>query len=132
MIASIEAAMAYFLAMFAAGWVFGPLRELVFLPLTGNPLLALVIEAPLMITAMTFAAPMAARWRRVPTTPVARFSMGLVALVLLLLAEDVTSRLLRDASLLAVLRGHSLGVQAVEAVLYAAFVAMPWLRRLDG
>jgi hypothetical protein len=88
----------YFLLIFALGWILGPIRELWAVPRFGR-VPALLIEAVIMLIAMT----VAARWVilrfNVPQTLGPTVLMGLVALGILLPAEIAGVLWVRGSSL---------------------------------
>ena len=123
---SVGAGGLYFALVYAAGFVLGPLRELVVVPSTGRPL-AVLVEAPLMVAAMI----LAARWsvRRFAVGPElrSRLVMGLVGLVLLLAAEAVMSSVVRGWAFGQWL-GHFATTEGLISLgLFLLFAAMPML-----
>jgi hypothetical protein len=90
----IRAGTLYFALVFAIGFVFGTVRQLLLVPYLGE-LGGVAVEAPLMVAASY----LVARWvigrlavaREVPQ----RLQMGLAALTLLLATEAVLSQVLR-------------------------------------
>ena len=80
----IKASFLYWVLAFAAGWVFGPLRELFVVPRFGRTA-GILLEVPLMTLAMIVAARWTLRWLSVPSG--AAPWMGLGALSLLCAAE---------------------------------------------
>src|SRR6185369_1562849 len=93
-VSSLKAGALYFIVVFAAGWVFGPVCQLLVVPRVGEAI-GVLLEAPLMLLAMI----LAARWtmRRLAVSPslVTRAAAGLVALGLLIVAELAGARWLR-------------------------------------
>ena len=88
----------YFLLAFAVGFALGAVRELVVAPHVSSDL-ALVLETPFMAVMVWLAAGFAVRRLCVPGGP-SRLQMGLLALVLLLGAEELLTRARRGGSLL--------------------------------
>ena len=87
---TLRAGFFYFLVVFAIGFVFGTIRVLLAEPIIGE-LMAVVIEVPLMLLAAWFVcARLVTRFQVAPDTA-DRFTMGAVALALLLAAELVLS-----------------------------------------
>jgi hypothetical protein len=84
--ASLKLAALYFAITFAVGFVLGPLRIFVLTPRVG-PVIAVLIEAPFMLSAAYFIA----RWvlrRFAPAAPTyQRLSFGIIAFGMLLTAE---------------------------------------------
>ena len=125
---AILAGVFYALLLFALGFVFGPIREFLLAPRLG-PVVATLIEAVPMIAAMAWLAPRLARGMELPPRSRARIAMGLVALLLVLLAEVSLSRLMRGIGPAAWLAHYATAPGVVGAAILAAFAAMPWLRR---
>jgi hypothetical protein len=123
--AVLKAALAYFLLLFALGWVLGPIRELVLVPRFGRAA-GLLIEAPVMLVAMVFAARWCVRRFAVPAGFVARAGMGGLALALVLAAELAGTRLVRGLSL-AEWAATFQGVGMVAALLFFLLALMPLL-----
>jgi hypothetical protein len=92
----MTAALLYFLIAYAAGFAFGIVREFFVTPYLDLSL-ALVIEQPFMI-AVSFLAARFVMERGALRAPVDGLIVGLAALVLLLIAENVMSHVLRGIS----------------------------------
>jgi hypothetical protein len=122
----VKAGVVYFLLVFAAGWVCGPLRELVVVPRFGRTT-GLLVEAPLMLIAMVFAARWTLRRFAVPAAIAARAAVGLIALALLLLVEAASLPLVRGVSVADYIAGHDLAAGLITLILFALFAAMPAL-----
>lgn len=122
----VKTAVLYFLLVFAAGWVLGPLRELVLMPRFGRTV-GLLAEAPLMLIAMVFAARWSLRRPEVPATMGARVTVGLIALALLLAVEAASVRWVRGVGVAEYVTGHDLTDGAITLALFALFAAMPIL-----
>jgi hypothetical protein len=127
---ALKAGALYFALAFVAGWVLGPIRELLVIP-RSNRLSGYLFEAPLMLIVIV----LAARWvvRRVAVSGFrARASVGLVALGLLLLAELGTTRWLRGLTLSNYLASFDSLPGVISLALFLLFAAMPVLvGRLD-
>jgi len=123
---ALQAGALYFALVFGAGWILGPLRELWVVPRLGRTA-SVLLEAPLMLGAMTAAA----RWtvRRLAVSPAleTRAAMGLVALGLLLVAEVAGMRWLRGLSIADYLAGFRSVVGGITLLLFLLFAAMPAL-----
>lgn len=89
----------YFLVAFTAGFMFGAFRELVVAPLVTLDL-AIVLETPVMAVVVWLAAGFSIRRLGVPGNLASRLPMGLLALGLLLGAEELLTRVMRGGSLL--------------------------------
>jgi hypothetical protein len=125
---TVAAGCFWFAAVFALGFLLGPIRMLVLEPALG-PAGAVAVEAVPMLAAMALLAPRIARLFEVPAEPRPRLLMGLTGLALTVAAET---------ALVALLRGRGLGfwqerVATPEGWIYlgllAAFALMPLLRR---
>jgi hypothetical protein len=122
---ALKAGALYFALAFAAGWVFGPIRELWVIPRFGRTV-GYLFEAPLMLIVMVGAA----RWvvrrfavRRLSGTA----AVGVVALGLLVTAEVSATRWLRGLSLSEYVAGFRSIPGAISLVLFLLFAAMPML-----
>ena len=82
----LKAGTLYFLLVFAAGFLLGPIRELWAVPRFG-PRTAELMEMPIMLLAIIFSACWIMRRLAVPRRPLIRLSVGATALGLLLVAE---------------------------------------------
>lgn len=89
----------YFLIAFTAGFALGAVRELVIAPRVTSDL-AIVLETPVMAVVAWFAAGFSIRRLAVPDDLGSRLPMGLLALALLLGAEELLTQALRGGSLL--------------------------------
>lgn len=83
---SLRAGCVYFLAVFAAGWVFAPIRE-TFIFMGGDPLTGVLFEAPAMLLTMYLASAWIARSFHVRPRLADRLAMGGPAMVLALVAD---------------------------------------------
>lgn len=118
----------YFLLVFLAGWMLGPIRVLLLAPRFG-PTIAVLMEAPLMLAAMIVAARWVIRRRQVPVDPGPRLRMGLAALGLLAVAEIAGAALVRGIPLREYLAGIGTPAGQVALLLFLLFAAMPLLVR---
>ncbi len=123
---SIKAGALYFILVFAAGWIIGPIRVLLIAPRIGA-LGAVLIEAPIMAAAAAAAARWVVRRLGVPAAFRARASMSAVALLLLLAGEFAFAAPLRGQSLGQYASGFSTPAGYVSLALFALFGAMPLL-----
>ena len=92
-----EAAALYFAIVFAAGFVLGPVRELWAVPRFGQRV-AELIEEPIMLVAVVFAARRTVRRFRVSLGTTKSLGIGLIALGFLLGAELLVVLELRSLS----------------------------------
>jgi hypothetical protein len=95
---SLKAGVTYFLLVFVAGWILGPIRVLWVAPRFG-PLIAILLEAVVMVIVMIMAARLAIRRFGVATSLAATISMGLIAFGLLIPAEIIGVVWIRTFSL---------------------------------
>ena len=121
-----RAALAYFAAVFAVGFVLGIGRELVVRPQLGA-LAAILVEAPVMLVACWAAA----RWavRRFGIGLAVRGRMGLLAFGLLMAAELAGSMGLRGMAPGEWLAHFATPPGLLSLVLFALFGAMPRIVR---
>jgi hypothetical protein len=124
----INAALAYFVTVFALGFALGALRVLVIIPRIGETA-AVLLELPVMLAASWVAAGWCVRYFAVPLHIPARLAMGVLAFALVMVAELALAVLLfgqSPAQHVAAYR-HFAGVAGLAAQLvYALF---PVLRR---
>lgn len=116
----------YFVLVFAAGWLIGPIRVLWLEPRVGETA-AVAVEAPLMLAAMVSAARFVTGRTGAPDGAVARAAIGLVGFALLMAAEVFLSRVLRGASLHQWLAQFATVPGAIALTLFLLFAAMPAL-----
>ncbi len=119
-----RAALTYFAAVYAAGFMLGTLRELVVRPHLGT-LGAIALETPLML-AVSF---LVARWlvrRFALVTDGMRLRTGLAAFAVLLVAECAGSIALRGMTPLAWLAHFAEPAGLLTLAVFLAFAAMPW------
>lgn len=120
----LRAGFLYSAVVFATGFVIGPLRELVVKPWAGG-LWALMIEAPLMILAMVYLAPYAARWSGLATGLARRVAMGAVALAFVLVSEMLAAKVVRGWSLSQWIDHFASPEGLIGIALYVVFAAVP-------
>lgn len=126
MASNLTAGLVYFALVYLAGFVLGPLRELVVAPSTGRPL-AVLVEAPLMIAAMWIAARWVVRRFAMGAEARPRLLAGLTGFSFLMLAEAALSSILRGWTVGQWL-GHFVTLEgAISLGLYLLFAAMPML-----
>jgi hypothetical protein len=123
---AVKAGAFYFLIVFAAGWLFGPVRVLLVEPRVG-PTLAVLIEAPFMLTAMVLAARFVVGRTSVGPALAARAVMGLTALALLLAAEALVAGPLRGQSPGQYMQSYLTPEGAVSLAMFLIFAAVPSL-----
>ena len=121
---TLKAGALYFALVFAAGWVFGPVRELWVVPRLGRTA-GLLLEAPLMVVMMIASARWTIRRLAVPYVLETRVAIGLVALGILLIAEFISVRWVRGLSGADYLAGFDSVSGGTLLLLYVLFSAMP-------
>lgn len=122
----LKAGALYFLVVFGAGFVLGPIRILWVAPRFGTRA-AELLEAPIMFVITIVAARWIVRRFALPPTPSARLSMGCIALGLMLLAEFTIVLWLRGLSISAYLAGRDPVAGTVYYVMLGVFALMPLL-----
>jgi hypothetical protein len=93
-----KAGLVYFIFVFGAGFILGPVRLLWVVPRFGTRV-AELMEIPLMVAVIVFAARWIIRHFSVSPRPASRLGMGFIALGLLLAAEFTFVLKLRDLSI---------------------------------
>jgi hypothetical protein len=122
----VAAGVVYFLVVFGAGFVLGPIRVLWLVPRVGVRM-AELLEMPIMLLVIVLAARWIARRFAVPSATATRFGMGLVALALLLTAEFMLVRWLQGMTVREYLAARDPVSGAVYLAMLSVFAAMPWL-----
>jgi len=120
----VKAGAIYFLLTFAAGFIMGPVRELVLAPQLGT-VAALLVEAPVMLVAMSLATVASVKLTSLGPALRGRIEMSLTAVALLTAAEIGLSSLLRGWTLAEWLRHHADAEGLISIVLYVAFAICP-------
>ncbi len=127
-----HAAAIYFALVFAVGMVLGPPRVLWLEPWLGKAL-AVLLEAPLLMAAMWFAARLAPAWAGVDGDWVSFLSIGVIALVLQQMADLAVGFGLRGMTFADQLEYFSTPAGMIYAFTLVAFAVMPLIRmRRDG
>jgi ABC-type uncharacterized transport system permease subunit len=125
---ALPAACFYFAIVFVAGFVMGTFRTLILAPMVGH-LVAVALELPVMLAVSWWACGFTVKRFAVPSQTAARTVMGLVALVLLLIAEAILSLTLGGLTL----SQHAALYATAPALLglagQLAFAAFPVIRR---
>jgi hypothetical protein len=122
----VAAAALYFAIVFAAGFVFGPIRVLWLEPKVGAAL-AVLIEAPFLLGVMALAARWVPKKLDASNEVMPMLAMGLLALVFVLVAEFTAGRWLRGQTPLEQLGYLATPAGLVYAALLALFAFMPVL-----
>ena len=118
------AALLYFAIVFSVGFLLGPIRVLLLEPAVGSTV-AVLCEAPLLLTAMILAARWLPKKLQLPMTATALATMGIGALILQQLADLAVGLYVRELTSTQMLETYKTPVGAIYALLLAAFAAMP-------
>ncbi len=127
----LKAALGYFAIVFAVGFLCGPIRLLMLEP-TFGAIGAVLLEAPILLMAMLYAARYVPRKLRLAANAVAHFGMGFGALAMVLVADFGVGMFLRELTPGAIAAQFGTPAGRIYAALLLAFALMPWLvnRRL--
>jgi hypothetical protein len=132
MLTTLPAAIRYFLLVFAAGFVFGTIRTLTTADTPDARLVAVAIELPAIIAVSWFACRYAIRRHDVSARTTDRLVMGLIAFIILMLAEllldfALAGRSVLDHFALYAQPAHMLGLAG-----QAVFALLPWIQERTG
>jgi len=122
----LKAGVLYFVLVFGAGFVLGPIRILWVVPRFGTRM-AELMETPIMFVVILVAAGWIVRRLAVPSTPSSRLGMGCVALGLILVAEFTLVLWLRGLSISEYLASRDPVSGTVYYVMLGVFAVMPLL-----
>ena len=120
----LVAALLYFAIVFGIGFLLGPIRVLLLEPNVGSTV-AVLCEAPILLTAMTLAARWLPQKLHLPTTATALATMGIGALILQQLADLAVGLYVRELTSAQILETYKTPAGAIYALLLAVFAAMP-------
>ena len=123
---TLKAGVPYFVLVFGAGFLLGPIRVFWVVPHLGERTAELV-EMPIMLGVMMVAAQWIVRRLAVPPTRSSRLGMGGVALGLLLAAELTLVLWLRGLSIGAYVGSRDPVARTVYLVMLGLFALMPLL-----
>lgn len=121
---TIKAGALYFALVFAAGFVLGIPRVLWLVPRLGTRA-AELIESPVMLVVIFFAAGWVVRRFALPPTVAARLGPGVIALGLLLAAEFTVVLKVQRLTLAQYVAGRDPVAGTVYVVMLLAFAVMP-------
>ena len=122
----LKAGAFYFVLVFGAGFVLGPIRILWVVPRVGERT-AELMEAPIMLVVIVLAARWIARRVVVPPTPPSLLGVGVVALGLLLVVEFTVVLWLRGLTIGEYFARRDPVVGTVYIVMLGVFAVMPLL-----
>jgi hypothetical protein len=122
---AVVAAFAYFALVFGTGFLLGPIRVLWLAPRVGERAAELV-ELGLMLVVIVLAARFVTRRLAVPRTALARFTMGLLALVLVLGAEFTLVLELRGMTLAEYFATRDPVAATAYYLTLFVFALLPW------
>jgi hypothetical protein len=120
----IKAGALYFLLVFGAGFVLGPIRLRWVVPRFGTRLGEL-LEAPLMLVVIFLSARWIVQELAVPSIPFFRLGMGCIALILMLVAEFALVLRLRRLSIKEYLASRDPVSGTVYYAMLGVFAVMP-------
>ena len=127
-----HAAAIYFALVFAVGMLLGPPRVLWLEPWLGKTI-AVLLEAPLLVAAMWFAARAAPAWTRVEGGWISFLTIGLLALVFQQIADLAVGFGLRGVTVADQLAYLVTPAGMIYALTLVIFAVMPLIRmRRDG
>jgi len=121
----LKAALSYFAIVFSVGFLCGPIRVMMLEPKFGATA-AVLLEAPILLMAMLYAARFVPRRLRLAPTAMAHLGMGSAALALLLIA-DFGVGVLRGQSLDQIAAHFATPAGRIHVALMLLFALMPWL-----
>jgi hypothetical protein len=121
---TLKAGMLYFALVFGAGFVLGIPRVLWLAPWLGTRT-AELIESPIMLVVILFAAGWVVRRFSLPPTVAARLGAGLIALGLLLAAEFTVVLKVRGLTLAQYVSGRDPVAGTVYILMLLAYAVMP-------
>ena len=120
-------ALFYFLVVFGAGFVLGPIRVLWLEPQLG-PTIAVLLESPILLLVMWFVAAAAPAWSRLQGGAWAHFCVGLTALLLQQIADWSVGFWLRGMTLADQLAYLASPAGLIYVATLVAFLFMPLIR----
>jgi hypothetical protein len=122
----LKAGALYFVLVFGAGFVLGPIRILWLVPRVGERT-AELMEAPIMLGVIVLAARWIARRVAGPPTPLRLLGVGVVALVLLLVVEFTVVLWLRGLTIGEYFAGRDPVAGTAYIMMLGVFTVMPLL-----
>ena len=123
---TLKAGLLYFVLVFGAGFILGPIRIFWAVPRFGERL-AELMETPIMLVVVILSARWIAQWLKVPHGPSRRLGMGFVALGLLLGAELTMVFWLRGMTLSEYFASRDPVAGTVYLAMLGLFAIMPLL-----
>ena len=123
---TLIAGVLYFAVVFGAGFVLGPIRMTWLVPRLGTRA-AELIEMPIMLAVIIFAARWIVRRPGLPPTPAKRLGVGIVALALLVIAEFTLVLWLRGLTIHEYIASRDPVAGTVYIVMLGTLAMMPLL-----
>jgi hypothetical protein len=123
---TIKAGGSYCALVLAGGWVLGPVREFLVIPLVGQAT-GLLLEAPFMLLVIIVAARWSIETFQISSARMPRLTIGFIGLGLLLIAEVVGVLWVRRLSLAEYLATLGPLSGAITLILVLLYVGMPLL-----
>lgn len=124
---AIKAGLCYFLLVFAAAFVLGAVRTRLIEPNLGQ-MAGVAVELPVILAWCWIVCGWLVRGFRVPTRATARLTMGLLAFVLILVADAAIATIGLQRSLAQHLADYARPPLLLGLAAQLVFAAMPWLR----
>lgn len=121
---NIKAALSYFALVFGAGFAMGAVRVPLVVPRVGERI-AELMEMPIMLLVIIFAARFIVRRFALPLTAATRLAVGLLALGLLLSAELLLAVMIQDRSLGEYIASRDPVSGSVYLLMLAVYATMP-------
>lgn len=121
-----KAGFLYFAVVFGAGFILGPLRVFFLVPEVGTRI-AELIEMPVMLVVIIFAAKLVTSRFDLPVRSVSRIIAGITALMLMLLAEFSVVLKIQGLTISDYLSGRDPVSGTVYYVMLGVFAAMPFI-----
>lgn len=122
----LTAALAYFALVFAVGFMAGPIRVLFLEPAFGKTL-AVLMETPILLMAMLWAARFVPRRLRLQPTSANLIGMGLIALALVLAADLCVGLFLRQQTVPEIAAYFATTAGLIYSAALLLFAVMPVL-----
>ena len=123
---AVKAALLYFVLVFGAGFGLGTIRVLFLVPIVGSRT-AELLEMPIMLGVIIFAARWVVRQVEIPSTMLSRLGMGGIALVLILLLDFTMMLWVRGLSFRDYVEAFDPVAGTAYFTMLGVFAVMPFL-----